>query len=142
MGEKFQSLGLDPLVIPMVNYFNKSGLKTCMSCQGHNKTYISMFWVQFDKSVTEDDILNFMKGHLSAQGTFVSCGRFAKRVIGFYNVRTTEWCKEECWCYFAATQQAADTDLQRWSCDNSAFDGIYGEHYRAYRAELKRLWKI
>lgn len=23
MGEKFQSLGLDPLVIPMVDYFNK-----------------------------------------------------------------------------------------------------------------------
>ena len=142
MGEKFQSLGLDPLVIPMVDYFNKSGLNTCMSCQGHNKTYMSMFWVQFDKSVIEDDILNFMKGHLSAQGTFISCGRFAKRVIGFYNVRTTEWSKEECWCYFAATREAADADLQRWSCDNNPFDGIDGERYQAYRTELKRLGKI
>lgn len=101
-----------------------------------------MFWVQFDKSVIEDDILNFMKGHLSAQGTFISCGRFAKRVIGFYNVRTTEWSKEECWCYFAATREAADADLQRWSCDNNPFDGIDGERYQAYRTELKRLGKI
>ena len=78
-GCKFQEVSdLDPLVIPMVDYFNRNGLKTCMSCQGHNKTNMSMFWIQFDESVTEDDILGFMREHLSAQGTFVSCGRLQK----------------------------------------------------------------
>lgn len=140
--EDYELLGLDPLVIAMVEYFNESGLKTCMSCQGHNKTNMSMYWIEFDKSVTEEIILNFMKEHLTSYGTFVSCGRFAKRVIGFYNPKTTEWSKRECWCYFAATQEAANTDLRRWKYDSNAFDGINGEHYQAYRMELKRLGKI
>lgn len=135
-------IDFDPLVIPMVEYFNESGLKTCLSCQGHNRTYLSMFWIEFDRSVTEEDILNFMKKHLTAQGTFVSCGRFAKRLIGFYNPRTVEWGKEYLWCYFAATQEAADTDLQRWKYDAEGFDGVDGERYQAYRAELKRYGKI
>lgn len=41
-----------------------------------------MFWIEFDKSVTEEDTLSFMKKRLTSYGTFVSCGRFAKRVIG------------------------------------------------------------
>ena len=44
---------LDPKVIPLVDFFNQRGLKTHMSCEGHNNTNISMFWIQFDKSVTE-----------------------------------------------------------------------------------------
>lgn len=133
---------IDPGVIPMVKFFNKNGLPTNMSCQGHNKTNMSMFWIEFDKSVTEDNILNFMKNHLSAQGTFVSCGRFAKRLIGFYNVKTMEWSKIESWNYFAATVDAADADLQRWQQDEDGFDGINGERYQAYRSELKLLGKI
>ncbi len=144
MAEKlnYEQMGLDPLTIPMVKYFNESGLKTCMSCQGHNKTNMSMFWVQFDKSVAEEDILNFMKKHLTQQGTFVSCGRFAKRLIGFHNPKTTEWSKGEYWCYFAATQEAADADLQKWEHDGDDFDGVDGERYQAYRAELRRFGKI
>ena len=138
----YESLGLDPLVIPMVEYFNESGLATSMSCQGHNKTTMSMFWIEFDTSVTEEDILSFMQKHLTCYGTFISCGRFAKRVIGFHNARTTEWSKEEFWCYFAATQDAADADLQKWKNDSDEFDGIDGERYQAYRAELKLLGKI
>ena len=142
-GDKnYEFLGLDPLVIPMVDYFNKSGLKTCMSCQGHNKTNMSMFWIEFDKSVTEEDILGFMKKHLTQQGTFISCGRFARRLIGFHNPKTTEWSKGEYWCYFAATQEAADADLRKWKDDCGDFDGVDGERYQAYRAELKCLGKI
>ena len=44
-----------------------------------------MFWIEFDKTVEEADILNFMKQHLTPLGTFVSCGRFAKRIIGYYD---------------------------------------------------------
>lgn len=135
----YELFGLDPLVIPMVEYFNKLGLKTCMSCQGHNKTNMSMFWIEFDKRVTEEDILNFMKKHLTFYGTFVSCGRFAKRVIGFYNPKSMEWSKGEYWCYFAATPEAADADLQRWQNDIGAFDGVDGKRYQAYRDELKLL---
>lgn len=133
---------IDSGVIPMVKFFNENGLPTNMSCQGHNKTNMSMFWIEFDKTVTEDDILNFMKNHLSSQGTFVSCGRFAKRLIGFYNVKTMEWNKIESWNYFAATVDAADADLQRWQQDEDGFDGINGERYQAYRSELKLLGKI
>ena len=113
-----------------------------MSCQGHNKTNMSMFWIEFDKSVTEEDILGFMKKHLTQQGTFISCGRFARRLIGFHNPKTTEWSKGEYWCYFAATQEAADADLRKWKDDGGDFDGVDGERYQAYRAELKCLGKI
>lgn len=144
MAEKtdYELLGLDPLVIPMVKFFNDSGLKTYMSCQGHNNTNMSMFWIQFDESVTEDDILNFMKTHLTYYGTFVSNGRFAKRIIGFYNARNTNWSKEEFWCYFAATQEAADADLQKWQNDGNDFDGVDGERYQAWRMQAKDLGKI
>ena len=74
---------IDPGVISMVKFFNENGLPTHMSCQGHNKTNMSMFWIEFDRSVTEDNILNFMKDHLNAQGTFVSCGRFASVSLVF-----------------------------------------------------------
>ena len=128
---------IDPGVISMVKFFNENGLPTHMSCQGHNKTNMSMFWIEFDRSVTEDNVLNFMKDHLNAQGTFVSCGRFAKRLIGFYNAKTTEWSKAESWCYFAATVDAADADLQSWQQGENGFDGVNGEHYQAYRSKTR-----
>lgn len=54
---------LDSKVIPLVEFFNQRGLKTHMSCEGHNKTNMSMFWIQFDKSVSEDDLIQFMNNH-------------------------------------------------------------------------------
>ncbi len=48
---------LDEKVISMVRFFNEHGLPTCMSCQGHNDTNMSLFWIQFHKSVTRDNIL-------------------------------------------------------------------------------------
>ena len=98
----------DPLVVPMVEYFNSHGLKTIMSCQGHNNTNMSMFWIGFDKSVTEEDIIKFQQHHLNTNGNFCICGRMNKRyVVGKDGV----WTRFE---YDAATIDAADMDLLRW----------------------------
>ena len=95
----------------MVEFFNANGLKTYMSCEGHNKTNMSMYWIEFDNCVTEQDILKFMNSHLSdwCNGkVFISYGRFAERLIpGPYS-------NYKVWAYFAATVEAAMEDLNRW----------------------------
>lgn len=58
-------------------------------------------------------------------------------LIGFYNAKTTEWSKAESWCYFAATVDAADADLQSWQQGENGFDGVNGEHYQAYRSKTR-----
>ena len=98
----------DPLVISMVEYFNSHGLKTIMSCQGHNQTNMSMFWIGFDSSVTEEDIIKFQRAHLDVNSNFCICGRMNKRyVVGENGV----WTRFE---YDAATVDAANKDLLRW----------------------------
>lgn len=124
---------LDHGVVRMVEFFNLHGLPTSMSCEGHNKTNMSMFWIEFDKTVTEDDILSFMKKHLDYRGVFISNGRFANRVIGFFDVTTNTWAKRNTWCYFAATKKAADGDLNKWLHDTSDFDGLDGDRYAAWK---------
>ena len=77
---------LDSKVIPLVEFFNQRDLKTHMSCEGHNKTNMSMFWIQFDNSVTENDLIHFMKNHstINKYGKFFSsCGRFAQKNLSF-----------------------------------------------------------
>lgn len=98
----------DSLVIPMVEYFNSHGLKTIMSCQGHNQTNMSMFWIGFDSSVTEEDIIKFQQAHLDVNGNFCICGRMNKRYVAGKNGL---WTRFE---YDAATVEAADMDLLRW----------------------------
>lgn len=127
---------LDPKVAPMVKFFNENGLKTSMSCQGHNKTNMSMFWVSFADEVTENDILHFMQSHLDQYGQFVSCGRFAKRVFGGYSVIDQTWQTTECWCYFAATVEAADEDLSHWT-KPSEWHGGGDSQYMAWIEGLK-----
>ena len=135
-------MDLDPLVIPIVNYFNSCGLPTVMSCQGHNKTNMSMFWVQFADSVTDEDIEAFMRCHLDWRGMFPTCGRFAKRMNGFFSVRDGQWKTEEHWCYFAATQKAAAEDLRRWQDTINAWGGIDDARYQSWIDELKTAGKI
>lgn len=130
---------LDPNVVPMVRFFNENGLKTSMSCQGHNKTNLSMFWIEFASEVTGDDIQTFMKNHLTQYGTFCSCGRFAKRLIGAYSITTQKWNTIESWNYFAATQEAADEDLKNWTSPENKWRGFEAEPYKSWREEtLKR----
>lgn len=121
---------LDKEVIPLVRYFNESGLPTCMSCQGHNKTNLSMFWIQFDKSITMDDIVGFMRQHLNWAGMFCSSGRFAKRIFASHNA------VYECWCYFAATVEAARADLYQWTHDANEWQGVEGGRYQAWQRML------
>ena len=72
----------DADVIPMVEYFNSVGLKTYMSCSGHkDNPYMSMFWIEFDPSVTEQDIIDFQRNHVNEYNMFCSCGRFVQRII-------------------------------------------------------------
>ncbi len=133
---QYMESDLDERVIPLVRFFNENGLPTCMSCQGHNKTNMSMFWIEFDKTVTQDDIVKFMRNHLNWMGNFCSCGRFAKRIIAFTCVVDQSEAVRECWCYFAATIDAADSDLYQWTHDAGEWQGADGERYRAWRREL------
>lgn len=136
---EYNEKDLDPLVVPMVRYFNENGLKTHMSCQGHNSTNVSMFWIEFDPCITEEDIQEFIKNHLTQYGAFCSCGRFAKRMYGYYNLVTQEWSTIESWNYFAATQEAADEDLKRWTSPENKWQGFEAEPYKSWREEtLKR----
>lgn len=118
----------DPCVIPLVQLFNENGLKTSMSCQGHNNTNLSMFWISFAKEVTKNDIIHFMQKHLDLHGQFTSCGRFAKRIFGGYSVEDRLWKTMECWCYFAATIEAAEKDFSRWK-DPSEWNGFDDPRY-------------
>lgn len=121
---------LDKKVVPLVQFFNSNGLPTLMSCQGHNKTNMSMFWIEFDKAVTEADIVTFMRSHLNWAGMFCSCGRFAKRIYASHNS------VYECWCYFAATVEAANADLYQWMHDAGEWQGVDGERYQAWQRTL------
>ena len=49
---------MDEGVKALVEFFNKRGLTTHMSCEGHypEKPSMSMFWISFDKSVTEGSL--------------------------------------------------------------------------------------
>ena len=103
---------MDKFVIPLIEYFNANGLPTHMSCQGHNSTNMSRFWISFTDEVGVKDIERFQCKHLNSFGYFCSCGRFAKRYVV---------CKNELinrWEYYAATIDAAMTDLSKWKSDD------------------------
>lgn len=103
---------MDKNVIPLVEYFNSQGLITEMSCQGHNRTNKSMFWISFTDSIKEQDIINFQMKHRDKMFNFTSCGRFAERLFVGQKAIVKKW------YYFAATVDAAMADLQKWKNDN------------------------
>lgn len=99
---------IDPEVVPMVQFFNENGLVTSMSCQGHNQTNMSLFWIEFDPSITEQDIVRFQSEFLNWQGNFCSNGSFAQ--VAYV-------CDKEIhrrWKYIAASSVAANDDLNEW----------------------------
>lgn len=103
---------MDAKVIPLVNFFNSVGLKTIMSCEGHNKTNMSLFWIEFSPEIQEKDIIEFMSKHKTAfknSSYFISNGRFAQRVL-----LTPNEAIRRSWLYIAASPIAADDDLKRW----------------------------
>lgn len=134
--ERYIKSELDERVIPLVQFFNENGLPTSMSCQGHNETNMSMFWIEFDKTVTQEDIIRFMRNHLNWMGNFCSCGRFAKRIIACTSVTDCSEVVAESWCYFAATPEAADVDLYWWTHDAGEWQGVNGERYQNWRRAI------
>lgn len=99
---------LDPEVVPMVQFFNENGLVTRMSCQGHNQTDMSLFWIEFDPSINELDIMRFQEKFLNWQGNFCSNGSFAQ--IAYVG----DGEPHRCWKYIAASSVAANDDLSEW----------------------------
>jgi hypothetical protein len=97
---------IDPGVIQMVNYFNSVGLKTAMSCEGHNSTNVSMFWIEFAKEVTEEDIEKFQIKLQTKYGSYATCGCFAMRLFP-----GTKYTRRR-WRYMAATKEAAESDYR------------------------------
>lgn len=96
---------MDKKVIPLVNFFNSYGLKTCMSCSGHFHLdgRQSLFWIEFDETtVTEKDLEDFWNKVRPMNGWLV------KRLIPGpkYNIYR--------WCYVAGSYRAAKADLKRW----------------------------
>lgn len=132
---------MDEMVKPIVEYFNSNGLKTSLSCQGHNRTNLSMFYVEFAESVTKHEIEEFMKKHLNFLGQFCSCGRFANRTFVFHDVRTGEPKTRDRWSYFAATIEAANSDLDKWKNEENQWEGINGEKFMEWKNNMIRLGK-
>ena len=109
----FDESGMDPGVIPLVNYFNRVGLKTIMSCQGHGTVNQSVFWIEFDPSVTEEDVIAFQRKHArDYDGAFCSNGDFAWR---FYLLEGETYRSLR---YIVGTIVAANDDLKRWQEDD------------------------
>lgn len=92
---------IDEKVFPLVEFFNE---------KGHNKTNMSMFWIEFDKSITEKDIIDFQRKHTNEFGAFCSCGRFVIRILATGNSDKVEYRYQ----YMAATIEAAYSDLKSW----------------------------
>lgn len=115
--KKYDKNQLDPEVIPLVQYFNRVGLPTCMSCQGHNSTNMSMFWIEFDPSVTVEDIIKFQRNHANQYGGFCCNGRFVSRILA--NTTGVGTGVEYSFQYVAATIEAAQQDLEHWKRGDS-----------------------
>lgn len=56
----------DELCIPFVDFFNDIGMKTIMSCQGHNDDNLYGFWIEFSEDIDEgvvDKFFNCLGGN-------------------------------------------------------------------------------
>ena len=73
---------MDKGVINLVNYFNLHGLKTYMSCEGHWwYPSMSLFWISFDKEVSDKDIIAFKNTHRNLSGWFVK--KYIDNITGY-----------------------------------------------------------
>lgn len=110
---------LDPEVVQMVQFFNENGLVTRMSGQDHNQTNVSLFCIEFDPSIGEEDIAQFQKKFLNWQGSFCSNGSFAQ-VAYVYDGDL-----HRCWRYIAASSVAANDDLNEWKDHQDELSKLY-----------------
>ena len=108
---------MDTECIEMIKFFNEHGLKTEMSCQGHNKTTQSLFWISFDSSVHTADIVMFQSKYTDKLGNFCACGHFGRRLCLYTETSDNDTTKHKLygrWEYVAAGIEAAHKDLQNW----------------------------
>ncbi len=113
---------LDPGTRDIVRYFNEQGLTTSMSCEGHYPQHpcMALFWVSFDKSITQEDIQHFMQRHLNKKyHNFVSAGHFVKRFYVYGKDKVSE-----SYMYEVGNKEAADFDLHNWKEDDKCYTGI------------------
>ena len=103
---------LEPGVVPIVRYFNEYGLPTRMSCEGHPGTNMRLFWVEFEPSVTEEQIRSFMEERTDDDNGFTAMGWFVERLENYKE--GSRAIPLSCMCYVAADKEAAAGDLKSW----------------------------
>lgn len=104
---------LDAGVRNIVKYFNDNGLRTVMSCDGCNGHGFGFLWVEFHKSVTEDDIRTFMCQHTEDAFGYTGNGWFVKRFMtekSNGNVQNDSYL-----VYMAKDNISADMDIRQWN---------------------------
>lgn len=73
---ELKNIDIDPLCLPLIEYFNSIGLTTKFSCQGHNCSLKNEFTIMFESNVSDEQIFNFILnfknkyGHSSLKGKF------------------------------------------------------------------------
>ena len=91
---------IDDECVDLVLFFNKIGLKTKFSCQGHEP--YEPFEIIFDDSVTDDQIIKFLSVNLNSYQHSNAIGKFAKwhrymsgqlAINWIFTCRTIEWAK-------------------------------------------------
>lgn len=113
---------IDPLCIPMVNLFNKIGLKTEYSCQGHKNKEDKenfKFWIMFDSTVDDEDIVSFLQKMTTPSKDYPSltttlAGNFYKWVrIAGENELLVNWMYECDYRKVKTNQDVAASDFKR-----------------------------
>lgn len=90
---------IDIPCIPMVLYFNSVGLYTKFSCYKMNK---GDFYIQFNESVDDNTILNFIETFPNSIGNFYKWSRYRKEENKIIHN----------WTYVASDLKIANEDLQ------------------------------
>ena len=94
-----------------------------MCCEGHGIPNMSLFWVEFSRSVQKNDILNFMADHShlwvdsfgEVRKSFVCNGWFTKCMWPKFSTMTMK----SRWRYFVGNSEAADLDVADWEMIDS-----------------------
>lgn len=104
-----KGIEIDKRVRPMVEFFNSIGLHTKQSCSGHFHWdgAQSLFWISFDSTITETNIVDFYNKVKPINGWFV------QRLFPGpkYNIHH--------WCYVVGNSRAARQDLKNWKSKSS-----------------------
>jgi hypothetical protein len=100
---------IDRLCSPMVRLFNKIGLPTQFSCQGHDDPQMNSFYVIFQPYVSDDDIKEFLS-KVEKSGHTPLAGSFHKWMRSIDNEVVSNWMYIVNFRDFAENQQFAKYD--------------------------------